>query len=165
MIIVLEIRISPVPAVQSLIHQPPHVRRRNGGFMNLHFGPWADDCHNSLEQIKRLSAAQKIPAAKIAVDSEKRTAVIAGSGSSPYQVTLDACTCPDFNVRRQAPCKHIYRLALELNLLDGVPVFSKEAAKSFDSAAEVERFRALWESGAISAETFVKIADALTKKK
>ena len=57
--------------------------------MNLHFGPWADDCHNSLEQIKRLSAAQKIPAAKITVNTEKQTAVIAGSGSSPYQVSLD----------------------------------------------------------------------------
>ena len=133
--------------------------------MNLHFGPWDDKCHNTLEQIKRLSAAQKIPAAKITVDTEKQSATIAGSGSTPYHVTLDACTCPDFAIHRQTPCKHIYRLAYELDLLDGVPVFNKESAKAFDSAAEIDRFQSLWESGAIPADVFVKIPDAMKKCK
>lgn len=40
------------------------------------------------------------------------------SGSS-YHVTLDSCTCPDFTYRR-TPCKHMYRLALEVGLCGSV---------------------------------------------
>lgn len=43
----------------------------------------------------------------------------AKSASHPgvvYEVTLDSCTCPHFQHRRE-PCKHMYRLAMELGLL------------------------------------------------
>ena len=35
-----------------------------------------------------------------------------------YHVTLESCTCPDFR-SRHIPCKHMYRLALQLGLLSG----------------------------------------------
>lgn len=39
-----------------------------------------------------------------------------GSGKLPYQTSLAACTCNDF-VKRKKPCKHIYRLAMELGII------------------------------------------------
>ena len=41
---------------------------------------------------------------------------IKGKEPQPYEVTLDSCTCKDFE-RTRHPCKHMYRLALELGLL------------------------------------------------
>jgi len=38
--------------------------------------------------------------------------------SGVYHVTLDDCTCPDYQ-SRHIPCKHMYRLALQLGLLAG----------------------------------------------
>jgi len=35
-----------------------------------------------------------------------------------YHVTLESCTCPDYR-SRHIPCKHMYRLALQLGLLSG----------------------------------------------
>lgn len=41
---------------------------------------------------------------------------IQSSSGATYSVSLTSCTCPDFQNRHQ-PCKHMYRLALELGLL------------------------------------------------
>ena len=48
------------------------------------------------------------------------SAKIKGSQETPYDVTLDSCTCPDFKNTKQ-PCKHVYWLALELGLLLSIP--------------------------------------------
>ena len=43
---------------------------------------------------------------------------IQGEHGNVYDVSLEKCTCPDFiNNRARKPCKHMYRLALELGLL------------------------------------------------
>lgn len=120
--------------------------------------------HNSIEQLKRISSAQKISANKITVDAQNQTAVISGSGSSPYAVTLNSCECSDFKLRG-LPCKHIYRLALELNLLPDLPTYNKKAAKQLDFQSEIERFRSQYENGSLSLDNFVKIADTLSKLK
>ena len=139
----------------------------NGGFfMKLHFGPWPDECHETIDQIKRIYAGKKIPATKVNVDPESQHAVIEGAGSEPYCATLDSCTCPDFSIHHgKVPCKHIYRLADELGLLSDLPEFNKAAAKQFDSSTEIERFREMWESGIISGDCFIKVAEALSKSK
>lgn len=41
---------------------------------------------------------------------------IKGKSGKVYNVTLTSCTCEDFTFRHQ-PCKHMYRLAVELGLL------------------------------------------------
>lgn len=41
------------------------------------------------------------------------------SSGNSYRVTLDSCTCPDFTYRH-IPCKHMYRLALEVGLCGSV---------------------------------------------
>lgn len=52
----------------------------------------------------------------ISLDFERRTGEFAGS-EGPYRTTLNRCSCPDF-IKRQFPCKHMYRLAVEIGLFD-----------------------------------------------
>ena len=42
---------------------------------------------------------------------------IRGSSGTVYEVTLSRCTCMDYRMRKPNPCKHMYRLALDLGLL------------------------------------------------
>lgn len=68
------------------------------------------------------SRAMRIPAEFVAVDPQTRTAHIKGHDNKSYDVSLDGCSCRQFAIYRK-PCKHMYRLAIELGLmprLDGV---------------------------------------------
>lgn len=65
------------------------------------------------EQIKRMKSAKSAKMAPVSIDYMGQTALFAGSGKKPYETTVDSCTCRDFFVRR-LPCKHIYRLRMEL---------------------------------------------------
>ena len=67
-------------------------------------------------QDKRLISAQKAETTPLAVDYENGTGEFSGS-SGRYKTDLHTCTCRDFSIRH-APCKHIYRLAIELGLLE-----------------------------------------------
>lgn len=82
----------------------------------IDFGGWPVDIHNSKDQQKRLESAAKAEVTPISVDGEEQRAVFFGSGKEPYQTTLTTCTCSDF--RRRLPCKHIYRLAMELGEIE-----------------------------------------------
>lgn len=44
------------------------------------------------------------------IDKESGIALIIGTQGTVYDVTLDSCSCPDFE-HRHLPCKHIYLLA------------------------------------------------------
>lgn len=81
------------------------------------FGNWTENLHNDQAQQKRIASARSANTTPSSVDKNFQTAVFPGSGAIPYTTTLDSCTCVDF-ARRKAPCKHIYRLAIELGLLD-----------------------------------------------
>lgn len=82
------------------------------------FGPWKEKDHLGTKQENAIKAAQgpKITPMQGTVDREKQTAVFWGSGREPYRTSLGACTCSAF--RGIAPCKHIYRLAMELGIID-----------------------------------------------
>lgn len=86
-----------------------------GDIMN--FGLWDNSIHADSEQLKRIATAKKADTTPSTIDHENKTAEFKGSGKSPYITTLDSCSCRDFFVRK-LPCKHIYRLALELNGAD-----------------------------------------------
>lgn len=75
------------------------------------------DIDSQPEQIKRQQRAQEKKCTPLSVDYVARTAVFAGSGRQPYETAEDSCTCRDFFVRR-LPCKHIYRLRMELEKLE-----------------------------------------------
>lgn len=130
------------------------------------FGIWDKSIHNDLEQLKRIASAKTLKPVQIQLNKEKQSAIIEGSGSSPYEVTLNTCTCFDFE-SRQLPCKHMYRLALELGLLSELPVLDKQASKSFAEKVQIdiEHYFDLYQSGAISLDKFIKIATALQKGK
>ena len=79
----------------------------------MKFGKWDGSIHNDSEQIKRITTAKKTETTPTSIDYENKRAEFKGSGKSPYNTSLDSCTCGDF-FRRALPCKHIYRLAFEL---------------------------------------------------
>lgn len=80
------------------------------------FGPWPEHPADADEE-KRLASAQQSKTTPTSIDREHETGVFYGSGKDPYQTTLASCTCNDF-VRRKKPCKHVFRLAMELGIID-----------------------------------------------
>lgn len=72
-----------------------------------------EDVDSHPEQIKRIEKARGIKMAPISIDYMSQTAIFSGSGKTPYETTVVSCTCRDYFVRR-LPCKHIYRLRMEL---------------------------------------------------
>lgn len=80
------------------------------------FGPWTEHAADADEE-KRLASAQQSKTSPISIDKEHETGVFYGSGKEPYQTSLASCTCNDF-VRRKKPCKHVFRLAMELGIID-----------------------------------------------
>ena len=75
-----------------------------------------DDCHHSPDQTKRMASAQKAACTPIELDRDMGAGVFKGS-SGTHTTTLEHCTCIDF-CRRKLPCKHMYRLAMELGLVN-----------------------------------------------
>ena len=85
---------------------------------NISFGNWDSVIHTQPDQIKRMASARKKDTSPSSVDKETKSAIFPGSGKNPYTTSLNECTCGDF-LRRHLPCKHIYRLAMELGIMDG----------------------------------------------
>lgn len=73
----------------------------------------SEDIDSHPEQVKRMKKAKDVKMAPISIDYVTQTAIFSGSGKKPYETTVDSCTCRDYFVRR-LPCKHIYRLRMEL---------------------------------------------------
>ena len=84
----------------------------------MEFDNWLQDINTDAEQKKRYEKAQKVDLTPLSIDKEAGLAYFSGSRKKPYETTLNECTCKDFALR-QLPCKHMYRLALELGYLDG----------------------------------------------
>lgn len=127
----------------------------------IKIGEWNGDFHDDFEQVKRIESARSKKMRKeiVSVDKESGTMLIKGSAKEPYTVTLNECTCTDYSLRH-LPCKHIYALAFELGLMDGLPEYNKKKS-SFNPAYEIERYKALLQDGKISADAFAKICAAI----
>ncbi len=82
------------------------------------FGHWSPNIHTTPDQKKRIESAKQKETTPTSIDNENQTGEFPSTGKSPYRTSLDLCTCKDFSLRKQ-PCKHIYRLALALGLLEG----------------------------------------------
>jgi hypothetical protein len=130
----------------------------------MNFGNWAESLHNDYEQIKRIVFSQRIKSENVTIDTDIQSAEIVGRDGT-YNVTLDSCTCFDFEGRR-LPCKHMYYLARELGYLDDLPKTNRKAVKAFKDnlPTEIERYKEFYFDGAISGEKFNKIVNALTSK-
>lgn len=127
------------------------------------FGVWNDDIHKNYEQIKRIAFMQRIKPENVTILSDSTAEIIGTDGV--YQVTLNSCTCYDFE-SRHLPCKHMYKLASELGYLSDLPKIDRKAAKAFKEniPAEIDHYKDLYFSGAISIEKFNKIVNALLSK-
>lgn len=77
---------------------------------------WKPETHTTDHALKRIKSAQSAKLTPTKLDSESFCASFQG-GHGQYATFLDSCTCIDFN-RSKKPCKHIYRLAIELGLMN-----------------------------------------------
>ncbi|UED78400.1 SWIM zinc finger domain-containing protein [Lysinibacillus sp. CD3-6] len=75
------------------------------------------DIHEQESQLKRINSAKKIACTPISIDKSNYSAVFQGK-KIRYSTSLEECSCVDFS-RNKQPCKHIYRLALELGIIKG----------------------------------------------
>lgn len=83
----------------------------------MEFANWDSSVNSTDDAQKRIKKAQSADLTPISIDFEAQTGLFNGSGKKPYDVRLDFCSCGDFR-RRKLPCKHIYRLAMELGLIE-----------------------------------------------
>lgn len=120
--------------------------------------------HETPEQLKRRISAKKIKSSALTDLGDHYS--VTGSTGSCYITTLDFCSCFDF-CARQLPCKHMYRFALDHDIIDDLPTVTPKNARLFakNIDSEIERFRSYYEQGLISAEKFVKIVDSIQKGK
>ena len=77
---------------------------------------WSE-IHSAPGQEKRLDSARAAACTPVQISPDSGAAEFKGS-RGVYQTTLNSCGCEDFR-RRNLPCKHMYRLALELELIPG----------------------------------------------
>lgn len=82
---------------------------------------WSSDLHRDEYAKKRIASARSAKLTPVKVDENDLYAYFQG-GHGRYETFLDTCPCGDFQ-RSKRPCKHIYRLAMELGLLD-IPFLS-----------------------------------------
>jgi len=84
---------------------------------DIHFGEWDDEVHLEEKQKRSIERARKWDCAPVpgSLDKEDQRCVFHGDHGD-YDVSLGRCNCGAF--RGKAPCKHIYRLAAELGLID-----------------------------------------------
>lgn len=123
------------------------------------FGNWEESLHREAEQVLKRKRAASVVLENI--DSNTGTALAVGSSEQPYEVSLESCTCGSF--KNLKPCKHMYRLASELGMIDELPKTDRNAAKAFKESipSEIKRFEELYFSGAISADKYAAIVKAL----
>lgn len=117
----------------------------------------------TVECVKRIEAARAIPTSKIiALDADSQVALIQGSDEVPYHVTLCGCSCVDYQ-RRREPCKHMYRLAMELGDCPDLPIFDPYKASEYDISEDVERLTNRWSAGQLTTDAYIKCVEALQK--
>ncbi len=79
---------------------------------------WDPSVHESQEQIIRQGRAKTYPFDFIQIDEDYCLGKFSSTSDLPFYITsLGQCDCYDFQ-RRQLPCKHIYRLAMELGVIE-----------------------------------------------
>ena len=76
-----------------------------------------DDELHSIDQIKRFEKSTGKKIKPISLDLKSQSAKFEGSDGSIYDTTLSGCTCVDYAMH-QLPCKHMYKLATECNLIN-----------------------------------------------
>lgn len=100
---------------------------------------WAYSIHCDKSQTDRQGRAIAYPFT-FKINKHSKSARFSSTSELPYyDTTLSSCTCMDFQ-ERKLPCKHIYRLALELGIIDIVkrPAFDKEKLTSIKESSDID---------------------------
>ena len=101
---------------------------------------WPAELHEGPEQRKRQASAVDYKMTPLSLDRDSQTCQIQGSGKVPYNVSLAECTCSDFT-RRKKPCKHMYRLAMELGIFPAEYYSYSDGGYSWiDSIDRIEKY-------------------------
>lgn len=101
---------------------------------------WDNDVHADKEQIVRQARAANFKA-EYEVDFESQTGVFASTMYIGfYDTSLSECSCWDFQTRG-LPCKHIYRLAVELGYIEIIrrPTYNKAALVEARDAEDIDQ--------------------------
>lgn len=83
------------------------------------FGQWPAEVHDEPDQKKRQKSALDKKLTPLSVDFNEESAVFKGTSKNQYFTTLAGCSCVDYGMRKK-PCKHMYRLAMELGAFPGL---------------------------------------------
>ena len=122
------------------------------------FGGWDSSIHSEPEQVKRIKSGKSLDSV---VKISTNMLVVQGSAPHPYCATYTKCDCADF-LRRRLPCKHMYALAWRHGLIqDGEIKRSKKNVKDV-MAADLAKYKRMYEDGDLLPETYVKISAALS---
>ena len=73
-----------------------------------------EEIKKSPDQFRRFESAKKADLTPLSISTETKSAIFSGSHGS-YETSLETCSCYDYTSRRR-PCKHMYRLAMELGI-------------------------------------------------
>lgn len=95
---------------------------------------WAA-CHNLPGQSDRLLRGKSSKYSPVSIDKKNCSAKMQGRDGM-YNVTLTKCDCMDFQ-KRQLPCKHMYRLAIELGLVNETASSYIHGGYSWKQAVEI----------------------------
>lgn len=100
---------------------------------------WDNSIHCDESQINRQGYAITYPFT-FNINKKTKTARFSSTSILPYyDTTLSSCTCADFQ-ERKLPCKHIYRLAKELGIIDIVrrSSFDKEKLENIKKSSDID---------------------------
>lgn len=80
---------------------------------------WPEGLHTQPDQVRRQIKARNARGAPIELSSISKLGVFKSSDFEGYNylTSLEGCQCPDY-LKRGLPCKHMYRLAYELGLVE-----------------------------------------------
>lgn len=100
---------------------------------------WDYSIHSDKPQIDRQSRSITYPFT-FKINNQAQTAQFSSTISTDYyDTTLSSCNCFDFQDRK-LPCKHIYRLASELGVIEIIkrPNFDKDKVEEIKNSSDVD---------------------------
>lgn len=103
-------------------------------YWNYWYNSDKNDINTRIERAKWISPN--------AIIMKQDMCLIQGTASTPYEVTLSNCTCPDFQRRKYTdynyPCKHMCRLAIEKNMIPDTAYTPEEMTNTEIELLEME---------------------------
>lgn len=100
---------------------------------------WDYSLHSDNPQIERQGRSMTYPFT-FEIDKQAQAARFSSTSIHPYyDTTLSSCTCDDFQTRG-LPCKHIYRLAVELGYIEIIKRanFDKEKLEDLKTSSDID---------------------------